>query len=268
VQALRTALGQIDLARLGAVCITHQRETFVPVDERGRPLHPALVWMDERARGLLPEIERQYGREHFHRVTGKPLSSNLSVGKILWLRLHSPAVFEQTHKFLDVQGFLVHCLTGHFRTGIGSADPTGLFDMARGGWAEDLLAQLGVRLEQLPETFPQGTVLGQVSPQAAESSGLPVGLPVVAGIGDGQAAGLGVDITRPDEAFLNLGTAVVSGGYTEQFITDRAFRTTYGPIPGTYFIETVLPGGTYTINWFLSEFGDPAAAAMGEVGVM
>ena len=50
VQALRQACVAIDTSRLGAICITHQRETFVPVDENGFPFRNGIVWMDERCR--------------------------------------------------------------------------------------------------------------------------------------------------------------------------------------------------------------------------
>ena len=91
---------------------------------------------------------------------------------------------------------------------------------------------------------------------APATTGLPAGLPVVAGAGDGQAGGLGVNITRPGQAYLNLGTAVVSGTYSSTYITDRAFRTMYGALPGSYSLETVLLGGTYTISWFVEQIAN------------
>ena len=40
-------------------------------------------------------------------------------------------VFARAAKYVDVAGFLVQRLTGLYRTGWGSADPTGMFDMNR-----------------------------------------------------------------------------------------------------------------------------------------
>jgi sugar (pentulose or hexulose) kinase len=261
-QALREATAQMEKGRLAALCLTHQRETFVPVDEEGHPLRNAIVWMDERCRTVLPLLDRLYGAGRIHQLTGKPLSINPSLGKILWLRENEPAVFSRTHKFLDVHAFLVHRLTGHFRTSWGCADPMGLFDMRQHRWAEDLIRSLGLRQEQLADAQPPGTVMGEVTEQAAAACGLPAGLPVVAGVGDGQAAGLGANITRPGQAYLNLGTAIVSGAYAETYTADRAFRTMNGAIPGTYLLETVLLGGTYTINWFVDHFAGVDASAL------
>lgn len=252
--AIRQAIEFIDLRRLAAICIAHQRETFVAVDEDGRPLRPAMVWMDERSRPLLTELEQLYGGERVHQLTGKPLSINPSLGKIFWMRRHEPALFECAYKFLDVHAFLVHAMTGYFRTSWGSADPMGLFDMQGHRWASGLAEKIDLRSDQLAESYPPGSILGQVSREAAAICGLPEGLPVVAGLGDGQSAALGANITGPGQAYLNLGTAIVSGTFSDSYRVNRAFRTMNGGIPDTYLLETVLLGGTYIVNWFVEKF--------------
>ena len=169
VQAIRQAVSQIDGRQLKALCIAHQRETFVPVDEQGQPLTNGIVWMDERARELLPGLEQAFGQENFHRLTGKRLSVNLTIAKIAWLKEYQPDVFAKTGKYLDVHSFLVHRLTGLYRTGWGCADPTGMFDIQNNGWAGTILRQVGVRLDQLPEVYPPGTVVGTVMSSAAQA---------------------------------------------------------------------------------------------------
>lgn len=258
VQAIRQAVSQVDGQALKALCIAHQRETFVPVDEQGQPLTKGILWMDERARELLPRLEQSFGQDNFHQLTGKRLSVNLTIAKIAWLKEHQPEVFARTSKYVDVHAFLVHRLTGLYRTGWGCADPTGLFDMQNNRWAETLLSQIGIRLDQLPEVYPPGTVIGTILPSAAKACGLPVDLPVVAGIGDGQASGLGVNITSPGDAYLSLGTSVISGTYSDHFVYNPAFRTMSGGIPGTCLLETVQLGGGYTVAWFMEKMaGQP-----------
>jgi sugar (pentulose or hexulose) kinase len=253
--ALRALLSQIDESRVDALCITHQRESFVPVDIQGHPLRNAILWLDERSRDQVAFLEKQIGRDRFHQITGKPLTTNPSVTKIVWLMQHEPEVVARTAKFLDAHAFLVHRLTGAFSTSLASADPTGLVDMACGRWAADLMGELGLRPEQFPELIPPGQPIGCVSDEAAAATGLPAGLLVVAGAGDGQCAGLGANATGGDRASLNLGTAVVSGIVHDDYLTRRAFRTLYAPIAGKYFLETVIQGGAFTVNWFVKAFG-------------
>ncbi len=261
-RALRQALRGIDPNRLAGLAIAHQRETFVPVDEKGEPLRPGIVWMDERAAGNLPELEQSLGREHFHHLTGKPLSANLTATKIAWLREHEPELFARTAHYLDVHAYLVRRLTGENHTGWGSADPTGLFDMANHCWSKEILTALGLKDEQMPQAFPPASPVGRVTRFASRRTGLPEGLPVIAGLGDGQAGGVGANICQPGTAYLTLGTSVISGSFSERFVVNPAFRTMYGGVPGSCLLETVLLGGTYTLDWLMKTFlGKSGAAA-------
>jgi xylulokinase len=253
-KSLRIATREIDSKRLAGLCICPQRETFVPVDQAGVPVRNAILWMDVRARSLMPAFEREIGRQRFHQITGKPLSGNLTVLKIKWLREFEPDIFVKTSKFVDVAAYLNHRLTGKWGTAWGIAGPTGLFDMHKKRWSDEILSFLGLNQSNLPPSYPTGDVLGTVSDSAARDCGLPPGLPVIAGLGDGQAGGLGLVITRPGECYLSLGTSVVSGTYSERFIADPAFRTMFAGVPGGYSMETVILGGTYTVDWLIDHF--------------
>lgn len=269
-QALRACVGQVDARQIAAIGITHQRESFVPVTAAGRPLRNAILWSDERSRRQIAELEARYGRDALHHLTGKPPNMTMALPKLLWLLEHEPETVTQADKIVDVHAFLVHRLTGHFRCSLASADPMGLVDMAGRRWAAALIRDLGLRLEQFAELAEPGTVLGQVMPAAAQVTGLPAGLPVVAGAGDGQCAGLGAGLSAnalaPGRAYLNLGTAVASGVVSADYRCDRAFRTLIAPIPGHYFAEHILRGGVFTIAWFVEQFAADLRGAANAAG--
>jgi xylulokinase len=157
---------------------------------------------------------------------------------------------------MDVHGFLVQRLTGKFTTSLASADSFGLIDAGHDAWAEDLITGIGLRPEQFCDTVRPGEVIGEVTAEAAKATGLPAGIPVVAGLGDGQAACLGAGVTSLDRAYFNLGTAVTGGPIEREYVTDPSCRTLYGGAPGTYLLESVLRGGMATMTWFMRNFGD------------
>ena len=194
--ALRGATAQIDIHRLGAICLTHQRETFVPVDERCRPIRDAILWLDERSRAQVAAIDGRFGNMRIHQITGKPVAMTPSLYKILWLQEHEPDVLRRAHKILDVHAYLVWQLTGLWKTSWACADPMGLVDMRSFSWSAELLQALDLDPAQYVELVPPGAVLGEITDAAARATGLPAGLPVVAGAGDGQSAGLGANVTR------------------------------------------------------------------------
>jgi sugar (pentulose or hexulose) kinase len=258
--ALKDLSSRIDLSRAEALCITHQRESFVVVDTTGLPLRNAILWLDERSRRQVDYLINTFGRDHIHQVTGKPPSMNPALPKIVWLIQNEPDVIRRTAKILDVHAYLIYRLTGQFRTSLACADPQGLVDMRAQTWAVDLIRGLNLRLDQFSELVQPGAPIGLVSSCAAAECGLPAGLPIFAGAGDGQCAGLGTNAAIPERAYLNLGTAVVSGVISPQYLANPAFRTLYAPIPGNFYLESVIRGGVFMISWFADKFASEMRA--------
>ena len=268
-EAIRSAVSALgEPRRVGALCITHQRETFVVTDEASRPLYPALVWMDARCRDAVKRAVARAGADRLHAISGKPPCTTPSLYKLLFLLEEVlPEAARRGLRLLDVHGFLVWRATGCFATSLASADPLGLVDMRARAWSAELLALAGLDTSAVPELCEPGAVIGGLTEDAARHCGLPSGLPVVAGAGDGQAAGLGAGIVGPGRAYLNLGTAIVSGVLSNEYAIDRAFRTLYAATPGSFFLETDLKGGTFTLSWLAEKWlhaGD-VDAALGEL---
>ncbi|GGM05207.1 xylulokinase [Nakamurella endophytica] len=257
--AIRRAVQTVDAARIAAICVTHQRETFACLDADGRPLRPAMLWADTRATA---EVEK-YGTDEVHRLTGKPPNPTPAWYKLLWLAEHEPETLSRTAKVVDVQAFLVHKLTGQWRTSWASADPLGLVDLSTFDYHDGLLGQVGLTRDQVCELSAPGALLGTVTADVARELGLPGALPVVAGVGDGQSAQLGCGIAAPGTAYLNLGTGVVSGTYSGQYAHGVEFRTLAAGIPGGYTLETFIGGGTYNVKWFVERFAGVDTRALG-----
>ncbi|HUN06546.1 MAG TPA: FGGY-family carbohydrate kinase [Aggregatilineales bacterium] len=254
-QSLKGVVAQVGADRIAALCITHQRESFVPVDEQCQPIRNAILWVDDRCHLEVAELDQRFGNAAIQDLTGKGPSTKQSLPELVWLQNHEPEVVRRAYKFLDVHAFLVYRLIGEWVTSLPCADPMGVVDMRKGDWATDLIQKIGLRPDQFVTIKPAGSILSTLHEKAALATGLPAGLPVVAGAGDGQSAGLGANITTPGKAYLNLGTAMVSGAHSEEYVADTAFRTLCSPIAGAFVPEEVLGGGTFTVSWFVENFG-------------
>jgi len=252
--ALTDAIAQLDdPSQIAALCLTHQRESFVCLGEDDEPLRPAILWLDSRAD---VEIAR-YGSAAVQALSGKPADITPSIYKLAWLRSHEPTVLSHANRIGDVSAYLTWQLTGRWATSSASADTLGLFDLRANRWSSELLDIAGVREEQLPKLVAPGDIVGNIKDGLAKSLGLSRPTPVIAGIGDGQAAGLGADVTGPGVAYLNLGTALVMGVQSREYRWDPAFRTMASAIPGQYTLETFLSSGTYLTTWYRQQFGNP-----------
>lgn len=260
--ATRDALAELiagldDPAAVAAICISHQRESFVCLDEQDEPLRPAILWVDTRASREIAE----YGTGTVAELSGKPADVTPALYKLAWVRRHEPDVLRRAARVGDVQAVLARRLTGRWATGYGSADTLGLFDLRRLDWSEQLLGIAGVRRDQLPELVPSAEPIGPLLPAVAAELGLPGPVPLVAGTGDGQAAGVGADAGAPGAAYLNLGTSMVTGVASRRCLTDPAFRTLAGPVQGSYVLETLLNSAGYLVEWFRTEFADATEPA-------
>jgi xylulokinase len=254
--ALAEAVAKAGAAYIAGIGITHQRETFVCLDAVGEPIRPAITWMDVRATA---EVEA-FGSAEVHRITGKPPNPTPAWYKLLWLRKHEPETIARTAHVVDVAGYLVQKLTGEWATSWACADPLGLVDLARFDYDDQLLAMAGLSRGKVSRLLPPGAIAGGLLPAVAAELGLPAGLPVVVGAGDGQSAGLGCNVTRPGRAYLNLGTGTVSGVHADRYSHATAYRTMGGAVPGSYILETFIGGGTQNVVWFVEQLGVPNGA--------
>lgn len=247
--AIADAVSKVGGDRIAAIAITHQRETFVCLDGNANPIRAAMTWMDIRANA---EVE-EFGSDDIHRITGKPPNPTPAWYKLLWLKKHEPETIARTAHVVDVAGYLIQKLTGEWATSWACADPLGLVDLQRFDYDDQLLEMAGLSRAKVSRLLPPGAIAGGLTAENAASFGLPKGLPIVIGAGDGQSAGLGCNVTRDGRAYLNIGTGTVSGVYADTYSYAKAYRTMGGPVPGTYILETFIGGGTQNIVWFVEQ---------------
>jgi sugar (pentulose or hexulose) kinase len=253
--ALQQVTAKIDAARIAAIGISNQRETFGVFTADGTPLRPGTVWLDERARAQQKSFGARFGADRLHEISGKPLDITPCLFRMLWLREVEPKVMDRGERMAEVHGYLTFKLTGQWATSLASADPMGVIDMKARTWSKEILAAAGVDPAMMPRLVVPGDQSGEVSAEAAAATGLKAGTPVIAGGGDGQCAGTGAGVSadRPGRAYVNLGTAVVSGSYGRHYAHHRAFRTEVAVADEGYIYETCMRSGTFMVDWLTRE---------------
>lgn len=267
---LKDVVAQVDPARIAGVAISNQRETVAFVDVDGHPTRPAMVWLDERGRGEIDRLRSELDLDEVHRVTGKPPDLTPVVYRLSWLHHHARVDLDNAAKITDAHAFLVGRLTGRITSSWTSADPFGVMDIGAKEWWPDLLSHLDLRVDQFAELAAPGSMIGALTPSAAEATGLSERTPVFAAGGDGQCAGLGVNGARPGVVYLNLGTALITGAWAAEPLTGRDWRTMTSPTGNGYFLEGCQRAGAFLLNWVIDTFAggrdDPGVFARLEDG--
>jgi sugar (pentulose or hexulose) kinase len=267
--ALKEVTGKVDPERIVGLAISNQRETFAAFSETGEALRPGMVWLDDRARPEMKQFGDRFGAERIHEISGKPLDIIPCLYRLIWMREHEPELFARAAFFAEVHGYLCFRLTGRKTSSTASADPMGLLDMRRFQWSEEIFEAAGLPMDKMPSLVRPGERVGEISDAVAAETGLPRGMPVFAGGGDGQCAGTGVAVLQPGRAYVNLGTAAVAGIFAPSYAYNRNFRTETAIAEDGYIYETCLRAGTFLVDWLVGEvFGIDASkrrAALGEL---
>jgi D-xylulose kinase len=240
-----------------AVSITNQRETIVPVDSDGKPLHNALVWQDRRTTPQCDKIQEVLGAEKVYNETGLTIDPYFSAPKILWFKRERPRVYQKAHKFLLVHDFILHRLTGEFATDHSNASRTMLFNVQKRAWSSLLCDQLEIPKEKLPIAHPSATKIGELSPKASKTLGLPQETAVVIGGGDQQCGAVGVGVVKPGRAKATIGTGtfILAFEETPRFDPQRRLLCSCHAVPDRWVIEASMFTSGIVYRWFRDQFG-------------
>jgi xylulokinase len=245
-------------ARVLSAGVTSQGETLIVTDGAGRALRPAIVWLDNRSGAEAREIEREFGIETIHRVTGQQeMAPTWTATRALWMRRHEPELFRKAARFLLVEDYLILRLTGRAATDRALCPSTLYYDLQRGEWWPEMLRFVGLSAEQLPELKSSGEVAGAVTPEAAALTGLPAGIPVTTAPIDQIAGAVGAGNLEPGTITETTGAALALCATTEGIVYDPLRRVgTYAhALPGRFALLPWTPTAGMLLRWFRNEFG-------------
>ena len=197
-ESLREAVAQVsDPKAIRGVAVTGMGMDGLPIAADGSWLYPFISWH-------CPRTEPQYrwwlehiGAEEQFAIGGNQIWVFNTALRLLWMREHEPEILRKTDKWLLIEDFVNFMLCGERATDYSMASTTLLFDQRRQTWSDDILSRSGIDRELLCDPRPSGTVLGRVHGRAAETTGLPVGTPVVLGGHDYCCGALPTGAFRP-----------------------------------------------------------------------
>ena len=260
-QACRALLSEspVPAGSIAGVALTTQRATMVNVDRSGRPLRPAIVWLDQRRTEGMPRVRGLWGLAFHLARMAETVAYFQAEAEASWIARHQPEVWRDTHKFLFLSGFLTHRLTGRFADSVGCQVGYVPFDYKRLRWAKRLdwkWGALPIGPGLLPELVPPGERLGELTDAAAEATGLPKGLPVVAAAADKACEVLGAGCLTPDVACLSYGTTATINTTHRRYVEPLPLLPPYpAALPGAHSLEIQIYRGFWMVSWFKEQFG-------------
>ena len=210
---------------MAAIGVSGHMLGCVPIGKDLEPLHPHLLHSDSRAAAQYAQICRDIGAQRLYQMSGNILDARSSLCKILWFRQCRPEIYEKTEKFLQSKDYIIARLTGDpDTTDYSDASHGELMNITTRSYEPELFRQLGVDMEKLPALHRSCDIVGRVTQASAGELGLPAGIPVIAGGGDGACGSAGAGNLHPGDAYLSLGTTAWIATVTEKPVIDPQQR--------------------------------------------
>jgi xylulokinase len=275
VAAVRQTLAGIEgrSISIAAMGLSGQMHGTVLLDRAGRSLASAVIWPDQRSRPQVQEITGLIGAERLIELTGSPVATGFQAATLRWVRQAQPGLWQQVAMILLPKDYLRWRMTGEFQTDPSDGSGALLLDVHRRDWSEELLAALDIDRVKLPPVQPSTAVAGQLQRYAAETLGLPPGIPVVTGAADTAASLLGAGIVAAQTLLVTISTGgqlilpamdvrVDPAGRLHTFcaaVTPAADR------PGWYLMAAILSAGL-ALRWLRDQvLGRPGELTYSEL---
>lgn len=251
------------------VGISAQMFNVLPVDENGKPLTRMLSWLDLRSVKQADRILSGDNPRFLFEHTGNIPTAKDIIPKIVWLKEENPWIWDRTAYLFDCKEYIVFKLTGKIATDWHGASSYFLFDPYKKVWSKEVCDLLGIPLEKLPPAYPCTKVIGEVTPEAAELTGLVPGTPVVICAGDVGVAQSGAGANQAGKAHLCIGTATWVGVSTSKFINDpqKPYWGLNHIDSDKYIIAGEMETGGGALMWFRDLFCQEEAKRAEEMGI-
>lgn len=246
------------LTQIKCVTVSTQRATVINVDKEGKPLRPAILWLDKRR--AKEEAFYPAALKGFVKLIGmyEPALDAFCECEWNWLKQNEPEVISKTHKYLFLSGYLTHQFTGKFIDSIGNIVGYVPFDYKNLKWLKkDIIKRplMDVPIDKLPELVKPATTIGTILPKAAKETGLPEGIPLIASAADKACEITGLGVNDEQTACLSLGTMATVNTSQKKYFEVLPFMPSYPSAkPGFYNTELAIQRGFWMISWFKSEF--------------
>ncbi|MBN1372554.1 MAG: FGGY-family carbohydrate kinase [Anaerolineaceae bacterium] len=256
---------------IAAVAITTQRSTVINLDKHGHPLRSAITWMDQRRTPGLKPVGGLWGLGFALTGMTETVSYLQAEAEVNWIRTYQPEIWANTHKYLFLSGYLIYRMCGLYVDSVGSQVGYVPFDYRLLSWAKpsDWKWQaVPMDPSVLPDLAPPGKQLGEISQAAAEATGIPAGLPLIAAAADKACEVIGAGCLEPHLACLSYGTTATINTTHKRYHELIPLIPPYpAAVPDAYSLEMQIYRGFWMVSWFKREFGQNEERLAEEMGI-
>ena len=251
----------IDPNEIAAFGFSSQGSVIGLLDEDGELIRPWVGWQDLRSEGEgVQYLLDRMPRSDIYKLTGDPVGTCFSNGKLAWLKIHEPENWEKTAVFSTMQDyFLKQFGADGYYTDWSSASREGMMDIDNQCWSKEMHDMLGIDLSKRAEIVSEpGKVVGYIKEDISALTGLPVGTPICMGAHDQNCCTFGAGAVDDGTAVLVMGTFGSCFVVSDESIRDPKERLVVKGNHGcgNYTIEAFSNTAASSYRWYRDTFCD------------
>jgi len=228
--------------------------SVVLMDERGEAIYPVITHLDRRAKEQSRQIQKNMGSSAFQAVTGLlPFTGGASVTTMMWFAQNQPELYEKASQIGPLCTWVYQKLTGVFATDPVNASQTGGYEtITAKGWSESILNEIRLDIRKLPPVHQAGTIMGNLTENAAAWLGLKTGIPVALGSNDAAMAQVGAGNNHPGDILNIAGSSEMVSILTDQPIVHPRYYLRKAAQPGLWQFYATTIGG-FALDWIKNQ---------------
>ena len=231
--------------------------TVVACDLGGKPLRPALLWMDQRSFREADAISAT--EDPVLRYVSGRVSPEWMLPKALWLKTHEPETYHQAGRIVECTDWMMYRLTGEWTLALNHVAVKWNYARPDGGWPVALMHAVGLGdlLAKWPDRIvPLGKGDARLAAPAADDLGLVAGTPVAQGGIDAYLGMLGLGATGAGDVAVIVGSSTchLAQSSTGVFGSGAAGCYPDATVEGLYTIEAGQTATGSILDWYRRHF--------------
>ena len=259
VQAIRRALEKfgVDPASIAGIGLSGQMHSSVFLDENYQVIRRAILWNDTRTSAQCRYIEETVDPHVLMSEVCNPVLEGFTLPKVLWLRDNEPENFRRLRHLVLPKDYVRFRLTGQLHMELSDAAGMLMMNVREKIWSRPVLDALDLSLDILPPLVGSSEIVGTITQEVAELTGLKAGIPVVGGGADNACGAVGSGVVRAGRGMVSLGSSGVVLAHLQQpkLVTEGTVHMFNSCVPNEFYMMGVMLAAGLSLSWLRNQLG-------------
>ena len=241
------------LDKIAGIGVSGMVPAIVILDENDHPVRNTIQQNDARAISQIEKVTAALDQDELFAKVGGYTNQQHVIPRLLWVKENEPENYARGRMIFGSYDLVAYKLTGVPSIEVNWAVESGMYDIREQKWITEYMDQFGIDPALFPDVHMSEEVIGSVSAEAAAVTGLPEGIPVIAGAADHVASTLAAGITEPGDLLIKFGGAGDILYCVDEINPNNRLFFDYHLIPGQYLLNGCMAASGSLVKWLTKD---------------